>query len=70
MRGGGLAGLLAQALGARSGRPAGSPRRRSPAVQVVVHNLYNPENITAYNIVPGLLGVILTMTMVMMTAWQ
>src|SRR5690606_16192115 len=28
----------------------------------------NPEGITAYNIVPGLLGVILQLTMVMMTA--
>jgi ABC-2 type transport system permease protein len=32
-----------------------------------VHKRYNPEGITAYNIVPGLLGVILTMTMVLMT---
>ena len=29
---------------------------------------YNPEGITQYNIVPGLMGVILQMTMVMMTA--
>ena len=34
----------------------------------MIHNLYNPENITQYNIVPGLLGVILTMTMVMATS--
>jgi ABC-2 type transport system permease protein len=34
---------------------------------VRVHRRYNPEGITAYNIVPGLLGVILTMTMVLMT---
>ena len=34
----------------------------------IVHRRYNPENITQYNIVPGLLGVILQMTMVMMTA--
>ncbi len=34
---------------------------------VSVHRLYNPESITQYNIVPGLMGVILTMTMVMMT---
>jgi len=32
-----------------------------------VHRRYNPEGVTAYNIVPGLLGVILTMTMVLMT---
>ncbi len=30
--------------------------------------MYNPENITSYNIVPGLMGTILTMTLVMMTA--
>ena len=35
---------------------------------VVFHARYNPEAITAYNIVPGLLGVILSMTLVMMTA--
>jgi ABC-2 type transport system permease protein len=37
-------------------------------LQVVVHRRYNPEGISQYNIVPGLLGVILQMTMVMMTA--
>ena len=39
-----------------------------PAMEVVVHRRYNPEGITQYNIVPGLLGVILQMTMVMMTS--
>jgi ABC-2 type transport system permease protein len=34
---------------------------------VLVHRLYNPEGLTQHNIVPGLMGVILTMTMVMMT---
>ncbi|TAM39870.1 MAG: ABC transporter permease, partial [Burkholderiaceae bacterium] len=37
------------------------------AFDVQVHRLYNPEGITQYNIVPGLMGAILTMTMVMMT---
>jgi len=32
-----------------------------------VHARYNPEAVTQYNIVPGLMGVILTMTMVLMT---
>jgi ABC-2 type transport system permease protein len=36
--------------------------------ETVVHRRYNPEGITQYNIVPALLGVILTMTMVMMTS--
>jgi len=39
-----------------------------PRVDLRVHRRYNPEGITQYNIVPGLLGVILTMTMVLMTA--
>jgi ABC-2 type transport system permease protein len=33
-----------------------------------IHALYNPSDITQYNIVPGLLGVVLTLTMVMITA--
>lgn len=39
----------------------------TPAFTVVLHPLYNPEVITQYNIVPGLLAVILTMTMVLLT---
>ncbi|MHB1231344.1 MAG: ABC transporter permease [Burkholderiales bacterium] len=37
------------------------------AVDLIIHRRYNPEGITQYNIVPGLMGVILTMTMIMMT---
>lgn len=37
-------------------------------VDIRVHADYNPEAITQYNIVPGLLGVILTLTLVMITA--
>jgi ABC-2 type transport system permease protein len=33
-----------------------------------LHRRYNPEGITAYNVVPGLMGVILSMTLVMMTS--
>jgi ABC-2 type transport system permease protein len=36
-------------------------------IDIRIHRRYNPEGITAYNIVPGLLGTILTMTMVLMT---
>jgi ABC-2 type transport system permease protein len=36
-------------------------------IELRIQKRYNPEGITAYNIVPGLLGVILTMTMVLMT---
>jgi ABC-2 type transport system permease protein len=39
-----------------------------PPFGFVIHHLYNPEGVTALNIVPGLTGTILTMTMVLMTA--
>jgi ABC-2 type transport system permease protein len=39
----------------------------APPFDVRVHRRYNPEGVTAYNIVPGLIGTILTMTMVLMT---
>ncbi|MBC5781880.1 ABC transporter permease [Ramlibacter sp. USB13] len=35
---------------------------------MVVHKRYNPEGLSRYNIVPGLVGTILTMTMVMLTS--
>jgi ABC-2 type transport system permease protein len=37
-------------------------------VNFEVHAHYNPENITQYNVVPGLMGVVLTMTMVVITS--
>lgn len=40
----------------------------APPFELRLHRRYNPEGITQYNIVPGLMGVILTMTMIIMTA--
>ncbi|MEZ5840174.1 MAG: ABC transporter permease [Hyphomicrobiales bacterium] len=40
----------------------------APPIEIITHKRYNPEGITQYNVVPGLLGVILQMTMMMMTA--
>lgn len=40
----------------------------SPAFAVRVQNLYNPEWRSQYNTVPGLIGMVLNMSMVMMTA--
>ena len=37
-------------------------------VELRTHRLYNPDIITQYNVVPGLLGVVLTMTLVIITA--
>lgn len=45
-------------------RLKGSPA----AVNIIVHAHYNPENNTQYNVVPGLMGVVLTMTMIIITA--
>lgn len=50
------------------GGPLSHLKRGPPAVNLVVHRLYNPEVVTQYNIVPGLMGVVLTMTMVIITA--
>ena len=47
--------------------PLAARAQGPPPFNVVSHLLYNPESITQYNIVPGLLAVILTMTMVLMT---
>ncbi|MDG1438441.1 MAG: ABC transporter permease [Emcibacteraceae bacterium] len=41
---------------------------RPPAVDVVLHKRYNPAGISQYNIIPGLLGIIVAMTMTMITA--
>jgi ABC-2 type transport system permease protein len=45
---------------------AGLPLRRVPAVEVLTE--FNPERRTAVQVVPGLIGVILSMTMVIFTA--
>jgi len=47
--------------------PRAAPARPQP-FEVVVQRRYNPEAITSYNIVPGLVATILTLTLVMMTA--
>ena len=48
------------------------PLRPAPATptaaEVQIHPRFNPEGITQYNIVPGLMGVVLTMTLVIITA--
>ena len=47
--------------------PLGYLAGSDPPVNLRVHARYNPEGISQYNIVPGLMGVVLTMTMVMIT---
>ncbi|MBI1178588.1 ABC transporter permease subunit [bacterium] len=48
--------------------PVAQLRDAAGPVNLILHNRYNEEGITQYNIVPGLMGVVLTMTMVIITA--
>ena len=43
-------------------------KRCGPPLDVILHPRFNPEAITQYNVVPGLMGVVLTMTLVIITA--
>lgn len=63
-----LASLPSQALARELTGPLAARAPGQAPFEVVVHRRYNPEAVTAYNIVPGLLGVILSMTLVMMTS--
>jgi ABC-2 type transport system permease protein len=57
---------VGDALARRLHGPA--PTAGKPAFEFRIHQRYNPEGETQLNIVPGLLGVILTMTMMLFTA--
>ena len=48
--------------------PLARLRAKDGPVGFSIHAHYNPENITQYNVVPGLMGVVLTMTMVVITS--
>ncbi len=48
--------------------PLRSLRAPESLVDLRLHALYNPEAVTQYNIVPGLMGVVLTMTLVIITS--
>ena len=63
-----LGTVAAQALLRAKGEEEQAAEAAAGQLEVVVHRRYNPEGISQYNIVPGLLGVILQMTMVMMTS--
>jgi ABC-2 type transport system permease protein len=64
---GALRALIDQAFANDLKGPLASLAAADGPVQLRVHARYNPEAITQYNIVPGLMGVVLTMTMVMIT---
>jgi ABC-2 type transport system permease protein len=62
-----FSGISATALRDDLTGPLAARAQGPPPFNTVTHLLYNPESNTQYNIIPGLLAVILTMTMVLMT---
>jgi ABC-2 type transport system permease protein len=60
--------IIASALKHDLQGPLENLRGKAGPVEVMVQANFNPEGVTQYNIVPALLGVILTMTLVMITA--
>ena len=63
-----LQGLTDTALRRELRGPDAAVKTTSAPFEIRLQRRYNPEGITQYNIVPGLLGVVLTMTMMMFTA--
>ncbi|MBX3572376.1 MAG: ABC transporter permease [Mesorhizobium sp.] len=60
--------VASRALLREQGQEQAAAAAAEGQLDVIVHRRYNPESVSQYNIVPGLLGVILQMTMVMMTS--
>ena len=60
--------IVRRSVAASADGPLASRATARPSPEVIVHKLYNPEGITSFNIVPGLIGVILTLTTTLMTA--
>ncbi len=60
--------IVKQVLDRELSGPLAALKSSDLQVDLRVQRRYNPEGITRYNIVPGLMGVILTMTMIMMTS--
>jgi len=63
-----LSGLTDQAIAHDMKGPLAFLKNKTAPFQIEVHRLYNPEGFSRYNIVPGLMGIVLTMTGIMMTA--
>ena len=64
---GSLGNLINNALQNDLKGPLAPLKATDGPIDLRIHALYNPEVITQYNIVPGLMGVILTMTMILIT---
>jgi len=65
---GALSVLAGDALSRDLSGPLAGLQGSPPPFELRLHRRYNQEAETQYNVVPGLMGVVLTMTMVLMTA--
>jgi len=63
-----LGGIGQRSIGRELSGSLAALRTPDAPFELRVQRRYNPEGLTSYNVVPGLIGVILTMTMVMMTS--
>lgn len=63
-----LSGIVQTAVRETMRGPLASIAGAAPPFSIDVHREYNPEGKTSTNIVPGLLAIILSMTMVLITA--
>lgn len=63
-----LGSIGQRSIGRELSGPLAALRTPDAPFELRVQRRYNPEGLTSYNVIPGLIGVILTMTMVMMTS--
>ena len=60
--------LIDRAVASTIGRTLPNLNHAQPSVQLRIHSAFNPEMDSKLNVVPGLMGVVLTMTLVIITA--
>lgn len=63
-----MEGITSQVAKKDLAGPLSSLSHQKQPFDISVHRLYNPNGINQYNIIPGLMGTIMTMTLTMMTA--
>jgi ABC-2 type transport system permease protein len=65
---GAVSGIVDIAVGHDLKGPLAALKGKPAPAEVILHRSYNPEGLSRYNVVPGLMGIVLTMTGIMMTA--
>ena len=63
-----LSGIAPTAINADLTGPLSELKQGEAPYELLVHRRYNEENESAFSVVPGLLGVVLSSTMIMMTS--